>query len=214
MNLITPKITPKNNVLLIHDSSDDLIESLEAAGYNIFSSNYCYQAINKNITENQIEIILIYIHEQTDETVNLIYKLKTNFLSKHLPVIVIEDTQVVTNQIAYLEEGADYYTAMPLNLLALIARIESLLRRIQWISTNNNENTQILSSLYFDLTDRQLQILRLIVMGYSNKDISEKLFISEKTTKAHINSIFKKLNAKNRTQVLINCINSGIISIK
>lgn len=50
------------------------------------------------------------------------------------------------------------------------------------------------------LTVRQLDVLRLLCRGLSNKEISRKLDLSEKTTKSHITSIFKTLNVVNRTQ--------------
>lgn len=54
-----------------------------------------------------------------------------------------------------------------------------------------------------DLTDREMQILTLIAKGYSNKTIADKLFLSEKTVKNHVYSIFRKLDVKDRTQAAI-----------
>lgn len=54
-----------------------------------------------------------------------------------------------------------------------------------------------------DLTERELQILSLIAKGYSNKAIAKKLYLSEKTVKNHVYSIFKKLDVKDRTQAAI-----------
>jgi LuxR family maltose regulon positive regulatory protein len=52
------------------------------------------------------------------------------------------------------------------------------------------------------LSKRELEILRLINEGYSNQEIIEKLFLSLSTVKTHIQNIFRKLEAKNRTQAL------------
>ena len=48
------------------------------------------------------------------------------------------------------------------------------------------------------LTKREIQILKLVCTGLSNREISQKLFVSEHTVKFHIVSILKKFNAKNR----------------
>lgn len=54
-----------------------------------------------------------------------------------------------------------------------------------------------------ELTDREMQILSLIAEGYSNKEIADKLFLSEKTVKNHVYNIFRKLDVKDRTQAAI-----------
>ena len=55
------------------------------------------------------------------------------------------------------------------------------------------------------LTQRESEIMQLIIKGYHNPEISEKLCISEHTTKAHLASIYKKLNVINRLQATIKC---------
>ena len=50
------------------------------------------------------------------------------------------------------------------------------------------------------LTERQINVLRLLCRGLSNKEISRTLDIAEKTVKTHITMIFKSLNVVNRTQ--------------
>lgn len=56
---------------------------------------------------------------------------------------------------------------------------------------------------YNDLTEREKEVLRLIALGGSNKEISQKLGISEKTVKNHIGHIFQTLHVNNRTQAAI-----------
>jgi DNA-binding NarL/FixJ family response regulator len=50
------------------------------------------------------------------------------------------------------------------------------------------------------LTQRETDILALLAEGKSNRDISRALFLSEKTVKAHLAAIFRKLGVTNRTQ--------------
>lgn len=56
---------------------------------------------------------------------------------------------------------------------------------------------------YNDLTEREKEVLRLIALGGSNKEISQKLGITEKTVKNHISHIFQILHVNNRTQAAI-----------
>lgn len=54
----------------------------------------------------------------------------------------------------------------------------------------------------FNLSNRENEVMELILNGLSNRDISNELFISEKTVKTHINKIFKKMGVKSRTQAI------------
>lgn len=60
------------------------------------------------------------------------------------------------------------------------------------------------------LTQRQLDVLALIGQGKSNKDIADKLGISEGTVKVHVGAILKVLGATNRTQAALMAIDMGV----
>ena len=62
------------------------------------------------------------------------------------------------------------------------------------------------------LTKREIQLLRWMAEGYSNKAIAEQLFISENTVKYHIRNIFQKLEVQNRTEAVTYALREGIIS--
>jgi DNA-binding NarL/FixJ family response regulator len=63
------------------------------------------------------------------------------------------------------------------------------------------------------LTDREIQVLRLVASGYANKVISAKLDINEETTKTHIKNILAKLGARDRTHAVSLGLKRGIISL-
>jgi len=60
------------------------------------------------------------------------------------------------------------------------------------------------------LTDRQREVLRLVVEGYSNKLIARKLDIAESTVKIHVSAIFRELKVASRTQAIVEVARSGI----
>lgn len=64
---------------------------------------------------------------------------------------------------------------------------------------------------WYKLSRREVEILQAMASGLSNYEISEKLFISEKTVKAHINHIFKKMGVKSRTQAVLKAVEAFII---
>jgi NarL family two-component system response regulator LiaR len=61
-----------------------------------------------------------------------------------------------------------------------------------------------------DLTERELEVIRLVAQGRSNREIAGECFISEKTVKTHIGHILAKLELKDRTQLAIYAIRHGL----
>lgn len=62
-----------------------------------------------------------------------------------------------------------------------------------------------------ELSGRESEIIRFIAMGLSNREISSKLGLSEKTVKNHISRIFSKLNITARTQAAVHAIRAGLV---
>jgi DNA-binding NarL/FixJ family response regulator/signal transduction histidine kinase len=65
-----------------------------------------------------------------------------------------------------------------------------------------------------ELTNRELEVLRLIVLGQSNKEISISLQVSEGTVRAHINNILSKLRVRDRTQAATLAIKQGLVRLE
>lgn len=63
------------------------------------------------------------------------------------------------------------------------------------------------------LSDREVEILREVAAGNSNKVVADKLHISEDTVKAHLRNIFSKLDARDRTHAVTIALKRGIIEI-
>jgi DNA-binding NarL/FixJ family response regulator len=64
-----------------------------------------------------------------------------------------------------------------------------------------------------DLTSREIEVLNHIAGGNRNRDIAEKLFITEETVKVHIKHIMEKLGASDRTQAVAIAVRRGIIEL-
>jgi DNA-binding NarL/FixJ family response regulator len=62
-----------------------------------------------------------------------------------------------------------------------------------------------------DLSMREVEVVRLIVAGMSNKEISSNLHLSEKTIKNHVSRIFTKFNCTARTQAAVYALRSGLV---
>ena len=61
------------------------------------------------------------------------------------------------------------------------------------------------------LSDRELEVLTLIARGSSNVEIAESLFVSERTVKGHVGSIFTKLGARDRAAAIVLAYDAGLV---
>ncbi len=78
-------------------------------------------------------------------------------------------------------------------------------RLVRELSRNENKKNDI------RLTKRERDVLLLLVKGHSNKEMAEAMFISEKTVKNHLTSIFRKLGVKDRTQAAVYALKNNIV---
>jgi NarL family two-component system response regulator LiaR len=65
--------------------------------------------------------------------------------------------------------------------------------------------------LFTDLTERELDVLKLIANGMTNSQIAGKLVISENTVKGHVSNILSKLHVADRTQVAVYAWQRGLV---
>ncbi len=63
------------------------------------------------------------------------------------------------------------------------------------------------------LTEREMEVLRLIAQGLSNKEIAAKIFIAEWTVRTHVSNILGKLHLASRTQAALHALRSGLASL-
>jgi DNA-binding NarL/FixJ family response regulator len=63
------------------------------------------------------------------------------------------------------------------------------------------------------LTDREMEVLRLLVRGNRNKEIADQLIISERTVKFHVGVIFQKLSVSNRAEAVSKAIQAGLVKL-
>jgi two-component system, NarL family, response regulator LiaR len=75
------------------------------------------------------------------------------------------------------------------------------------VSSHPTQQSTLLTS---KLTEREVEVLRLIAKGLSNTDISERLFLSEGTIRNHVSSILSKLGVADRTQAAVIAIQHGL----
>jgi DNA-binding NarL/FixJ family response regulator len=126
-----------------------------------------------------------------------------------LPVIVLSSSENPSDVRRALNAGALGYipkSATPQTLLSALQLVLSgniyvppLLARAAQPTTDDRAHAGATAPIQ-QLTERQIDVLKQLCTGLSNKEISSRLGIAEKTVKAHVAAIFKTLNVVNRTQ--------------
>jgi DNA-binding NarL/FixJ family response regulator len=82
----------------------------------------------------------------------------------------------------------------------------SMLDEVRKLDQPSNEEERV-------ITRREEEVLQLIANGCSTPEVAEKLFISQKTVKNHLASIYQKLDARDRTQAVLQAVRMGIVHL-
>lgn len=136
--------------------------------------------------------------------------LRIRELFPSLPVVVLSasDSPEIVSQV--MEFGADGFIPKTTATPTIKDAILSILDGKKWLPmglaatlTKVDKEIKDIAEKLKELTPKQFQVLRLLKDGLMNKQIAAKLNVTEATIKAHIGVIFKKLDVKNRTQIVL-----------
>jgi LuxR family maltose regulon positive regulatory protein len=86
---------------------------------------------------------------------------------------------------------------------------QKLLRAFE--STSGAEPSLASQSLIDPLSERELEVLRLVAEGFSNREVSKRLFVALDTVKGHNRNIYQKLQVKRRTEAVARARELGLI---
>ena len=202
------------NILLVDDNPKYLKDALPYYGYNVRVAIDGLQALEILTTEkNNFDLVLLDVMMPNIDGWQTLKAIRTHNKTKYLPVIMITAVSEEQKVIAGLRNGADDYITKPFVLPNLLARMEAVLRRSEWVK-QQGVNTEISFKSHEalqTLTSREREVLTLAAKGANNRDIAEKLILKEVTVKSHLNSNFKKLNVASRTQAVLLAMQMDLI---
>ena len=137
-----------------------------------------------------IKVIILTVHDEVDYLIRAIDIGVDGYILKD------SDSSELKKAIFAVYEGESYIEP------SLIPVLNSKMIK------RNDDKAKIES-----LTKRELEILILVAIGSFNKDIAEKLDISERTVKNHVSNIFKKIDVLDRTQAAVFAIRNNLVTI-
>jgi len=98
------------------------------------------------------------------------------------------------------------------SVLAAVALLEASTHRL--IAELRQQSAgQSSSTLHEGMTQREIEILKLLGQGMSNKQIGSRLQISEKTVRNHISNMYSKLKVADRVQAVLHAVRTGLIEL-
>lgn len=183
---------PSLNSSGVKSISQQLDIALICANCNLKNMKDAYQMLPQLYrTFPEVKTIIINENFTDEEKVELLELGVRGFSSRELSSEEFEKT------LLHVNKGEIWVSRSVINL--------SLQRMASYKTPhvlNNNSR--------FGLTEREIEILKTMALGLKNKEIADKLFISEKTVKTHINRVFKKLGVSSRAKAILTAVENQI----
>ena len=153
---------------------------------------------------------------------------KVKAISPNTKVIVLTSHDREEEVIASLGCGASGYCLKDIDPITLSNAIKNIAKGACWLDSNvahlalkffpRPESTQISANscsgdVKMKLTERENEVLKLLVQGKSNTQIAQELIVSVHTAKAHVCSILQKLCVDDRVQAAVKAIKEGLVAV-
>ena len=199
---------------------DGLKRLLEAGGFMVVGETADGEAVVSLVAKTQPDVILLDLAMPRQDGMEVLRRLSAAELPARTLLMMssTEKTQVVRA----LKMGA--YGVIPQESTSqrLYESIRCIVSGQYWIGRDNvsdlvkalredNPPEGTPRQRRFGLTPRELEIITLVVAGYSNPGIAQKFSISEQTVKHHISNIFDKLGVSNRLELALFAVNHRLI---
>ena len=176
---------------------EDCLEKLETVKPDVLLLDINMPKMNglevlKNLKarKSKIKVLVLTVHNEIE------YLLKAVDIGVNGYVLKDSESSELKKAIFALVEGETYIQP------SLIPALNSKM-------IEKNEDEVKIDSL----TRRELEVLKLLAVGMYNKEVAEKLNISERTVKNHVSNIFKKLEVTDRTQAAVFAIRNNLINL-
>jgi DNA-binding NarL/FixJ family response regulator len=162
---------------------------------------------------NQVSVIIIDIDNETSDIDSLVEFCRAEcpaarvcLLSLHLQPELMQRC---------LAAGADGYIVKDMSIPELITAVKTIAEGAGYVDPRVaasllRRRTVTPVPYTSQLSPREADIIRLIAQGLSNREIGERLVLSEKTVKNHVSRIFSKLNFTARSQAAVHAIRNGL----
>lgn len=180
-------------------------------------TSICWEANNgasalDALANNPVDVILADIRMPVMDGITLVKTLRAQHNST--PVLMLttfDDSELFVQS---LKAGANGFLLKDVSLEKLVSSLEALAQGAGFLAEGSmlQEFQQLKKTEQkIDLSERELQILRLLAGGLSNKEIARAVFLAEGTVRNHVSNVLAKLDCRDRTQAVLKAINLGLV---
>ncbi len=149
-------------------------------------------------------VLILSIHDDESYITHALEAGASGFLLKE-----VASTELISAVRAVAKDGAYLHPKVTTNVLKEYRR----LLQFKGEQAGRGVESRTDDPVYQLLSRREVEVLHLLADGRSNRDISDMLFISEKTVKNHVSSVLRKMDVNDRTQAVVDAIRRGWVEI-
>lgn len=189
MNALTHSAEP-GVVLIVDDTPDNLAmlsDALDDAGYMVLVALDGLSALNR-VQRRRPDLILLDAVMPGLDGFETCRRLKAQPASADIPVVFMTGLTDSKHVVQGFEVGGSDYVTKPIQTDEVLARVAAHLR-----------TSRILLSARFQLTEREVEVLRWVACGKTNRDIGDILGLSPRTVNKHLEHVYVKLGVETRT---------------
>ncbi|MGK7930616.1 MAG: response regulator transcription factor [Microcystaceae cyanobacterium] len=195
--------------LLLVDDDPNLIllvkDYLEFRGYTVNTAENGQDALH--ILSNHIpDMIICDVMMPEMDGYTFVNEIRQDPRTSWIPVMFLSAKGQSQDRVKGLTTGADVYMVKPFEPEELVAQVESSLKQASRLIGHSKhkglggENPiHVPSSV--ELTPTELKVVQLVAKGMANREIAEKLKVSQRTIESHVSNMLNKTNLHNRTEL-------------
>jgi len=162
----------------------------------------------------KVDVVLMDVDMPVMNGIEATQAIKKQFPDVMVIILTMHDEKGMVQVL--LEAGADGYLLKNSNRDEVVEAIDAVRRGEQHLSEEVHrvllrEDADPRKGMLSELTDREIEILKLIAEGFSNKEIGDKLFISHRTVDTHRTNLMQKLDVHNIAGLVRLAIENGLV---
>ncbi|MCL7767903.1 response regulator [Pasteurella multocida] len=154
--------------------------------------------------QTQPDLIILDLNMKGLSGLDTLKALRAEGIDARILILTVSDLK--SDIFTLIDAGADGYLLKDTEPDALLSQIQRIAQGEVILSDSIKDaliERQMNADPIYSLTDREMDVLRLIATGLSNKQIAGQLFISEETVKVHIRNLLRKLNVHSRVAATV-----------
>ena len=206
-----------HSILIVDDDRvlrNAVVTFLKNKHFSVISLDSVYQVL-LFLNKNSIDLIIADIMMPELDGYDLLHILKNDLQYNAIPIILLTAKGITNDKVKGYNLGCNMYITKPFAPYELLSIINNLLKINNPLLQKDNIYNQdietkrsLLEVSWPIFTDREKSILKLVIKGYTNKEIASSLQLSRRNVEKYVSRLLHKTNTRNRTELVNYILNS------